>query len=429
MQRPTQLASSQAPPLAPSMQVVPAIQRSRPTFQVNHGVTSSLHQVPPSSSPAAPILEDSDSDAPLVPRSDLPRVKRYRRGSAAEADVIANDDQAMRRIVRAKVAKSSIGAARTRAEWWPSRAMARGIKPFPLTPNKVRLAAALLRQAGYRSAPGYLSGAKRRHVEMGFPWDDQLALEFKDCCRAVKRGIGPPKGAAPFQLDDVVGLTVERRAELQKSLVIQDPVNTVIVASWWMLREVELANIRRADVTIKSGPGPCGIAEILLPVDKTDVAGSGKQRAHCCACPAAACPVRALRALLSCPDRGQGYLVAQQHGPPLTKQMVVASFRGVAVACGQQDPHTITGHSGRVTGAQRMARSGLSEWRIQAFGRWGSNAVLRYIRSALLEGNLVGIAPLVEAAAQHPADTVDAVRARLVVASAPPTPTGGKFFL
>ena len=122
-----------------------------------------------------------------------------------------------------------------------------------------------------------------------------------------------------------------------------------------------------------------------------------------------------------------GYLIAQQHGPPVTKQMVMAAFRSVAVACGQQDPQTITGHSGRVTGAQRMAKSGLSEWRIQAFGRWGSKAVLRYIRSALLEGNLLGIAPLVEAAARHPADTVDAVRARLVVASAPPTPTGGIF--
>ena len=107
--------------------------------------------------------------------------------------------------------------------------------------------------------------------------------------------------------------------------------------------------------------------------------------------------------------------------------MAVAAFKSVAEACGQKDIHSITGHSGRVTGAQRMARSGLSEWRIQAFGRWGSNAVLRYIRGALLEGSLVGIAPLVEAAAAHPADTVDAVRARLSVAAAPPTPPGVVF--
>ena len=104
------------------------------------------------------------------------------------------------------------------------------------------------------------------------------------------------KGAAPFALDDVVGLSVGQRTELQKTLVVQDPVNVVVLASWWMLRKVELANIRRSDITIRSGPGPCGIGEILLPVDKTDVAGSGKLRAHCCACPAAACPARALGA-------------------------------------------------------------------------------------------------------------------------------------
>ena len=45
----------------------------------------------------------------------------------------------------------------------------------------------------------------------------------------------------------------------------------------------------------------------------------------------------------------------------------------------------ITGHSLRVTGAQGLARLGLDAWTIQLIGRWGSAAILRYIRAIPLE--------------------------------------------
>ena len=159
--------------LHPKQQAAP--QQSRTTDQVIHVAPPVLHQDSLHASLAPPAHVDSDSDTPLVSRRDLPKVERYRRGSALRADDAARDATAVKRLVRDKVANSSIGAARTRASWWPSRARARGIAPFPLTPNKVRLAAALLKQAGYRSAPGYLSGAKRRHIELGYRWDDQLS--------------------------------------------------------------------------------------------------------------------------------------------------------------------------------------------------------------------------------------------------------------
>ena len=79
---------------------------------------------------------------------------------------------------------------------------------------------------------------------------------------------------------------------------------------------------------LQRGPGPCGVAEVSLPIDKTDISGIGKVRAHCCACPAPACPVKALKALLATKESPGGYLVSQPHGAPLTKQMVVTAFRG-----------------------------------------------------------------------------------------------------
>ena len=44
----------------------------------------------------------------------------------------------------------------------------------------------------------------------------------------------------------------------------------------------------------------------------------------------------------------------------------------------------VTGHACRVTGAQAMAVAGVDVWLIQAFCRWGSRAVLEYIRDCHL---------------------------------------------
>ena len=58
----------------------------------------------------------------------------------------------------------------------------------------------------------------------------------------------------------------------------------------------------------------------------------------------------------------------------------------------------ITGHSGRVTGAQRLAAAGVDELRIQVFGRWASCSVRRYVREATLDGVGATLALEVEAA-------------------------------
>ena len=42
----------------------------------------------------------------------------------------------------------------------------------------------------------------------------------------------------------------------------------------------------------------------------------------------------------------------------------------------------ISGHTLRATGAQGMATLGVDTYSIQLLGRWGSSAVLRYVRAA-----------------------------------------------
>ena len=60
-----------------------------------------------------------------------------------------------------------------------------------------------------------------------------------------------------------------------------------------------------------------------------------------------------------------------------------------------------TGHTARASGAQQLAARGIELWKIQIFGRWGSAAFLRYVRSSPL-ASMTKLAS--EAAAREPAN-------------------------
>ena len=57
------------------------------------------------------------------------------------------------------------------------------------------------------------SACRREHLMLGFPWSEHLALELRDCLRAVSRGLGPP-AVVPWLLQNmrhwVIGETNER---------------------------------------------------------------------------------------------------------------------------------------------------------------------------------------------------------------------------
>ena len=67
-------------------------------------------------------------------------------------------------------------------------------------------------------------------------------------------------------------------------------------------------------------------------------------------------------------------------------QTIVEAARRLGVPRATPDASArISGHSLRVTGAQGLAKAGVDVWAIQLLGRWGSSAVLGYIREVPLE--------------------------------------------
>lgn len=320
----------------------------------------------------------------------------FRRGSTRMLDDVSGDAAAVVQLRSQVDAASSAAASRSRAQWWITRAAVRGIPPYPVSVSTFTLAAALLRKGGYRSGPAYLSEIKKSHVRKGFRWNDQLQLVHREAIRALERGLGPARRAGPFPLLRLLEPHVRQVLDsARRPHWPAEPVGCIVVSSAWMLREIESSAADRDSVTLhanNSAQGPCGWAEWCLPVSKVDHKALGKVRSLACACPAPGCPVLHMRRVAAASDAARQTadalgkpwpLIVSADGQPLSKDQVVRFYRE-AVSLAGHSAAEISGHSARVTGAMRMAEAGHPVWVIQVFGRWGSAAVLGYVREAIL---------------------------------------------
>ena len=324
-----------------------------------------------------------------------PRPVGQGRGESGVTASPQDDWEALQRLEQDKLAPSSRQSAGARVAWWVNRAAARKCKPWPLTRAKVRLAAAILKKGRYRSAQTYLRTMKAQHVRGGARWTMRLEQELKDCIRSCERGLGPPRRAEALSISEIAALPEGFYGD------ILAPRDAMLVGMWWLMREVELAMVVRSDVTFVPGPGTCGeMAIIFLAVSKTDPAAKGKERRHCCACPSVACPVAAAKrwttqVIRTLGGEHQGPLLTDHTGAPVTKERVVDTIREAAKLIGVKG--FVGGHSLRASGAQHMAMAGIELWRIQVFGRWGSMAILKYVRESCLGTLGQGLASQVEA--------------------------------
>ena len=353
--------------------------------------------------------ETQGSEAAPIHRASLKRVsvalvggkaKRVcARSTKANLDDTAGDKEALENLEGAKLAKGSRSGAASRFGWWRKRCGARGLRPLPLTVASLELAAALLRKGGYRSGHLYLSAIKKAHTLAGHKWTEQHVQALADANRAIKRGLGPSQQAQPLPIRALT--RAEAAAPLLEAAKVYWPtagVHAMVVSSAWLLREIESSTAAYCSVVVhpssEENVCSCGWVEWHLPSSKTDAMALGKTRTLACACPSTCCPVksmrhvkraslRAARDALGTDPPADWPLLVKGDGKPLSKEQVVRFYRDAVRAIGE-DCTGITGHSARVSGAQRMAEAGIEITLIQLFGRWGSAVVLRYVREAAL---------------------------------------------
>ena len=127
---------------------------------------------------------------------------------------------------------------------------------------------------------------------------------------------------------------------------------------------------------------------------RTDWVALGATRTHACSCTSpttidSLCPFHAMVSQLEFAKTKGSFLFPTGRGEQPSKQGWVATFEWVATHLGEplETPtgaSRFTGHSGRATGAVHLAQTQIELWRIQLFGRWGSDAFKLYVRQAPL---------------------------------------------
>ncbi|CAK8985307.1 unnamed protein product [Durusdinium trenchii] len=315
--------------------------------------------------------------------------KPYGRGSAEAAISAAQDPQQCRmELAKDVLAETTKGPTASRQKLWATLAKTAGwLDPFHLDPSMIFTIMGALKRGGYRSAQLYLDTAKNCHIALGFTWDDQLQQAYRSAVRSCKRGIGHPKQAAHLPLDKVALIDYE------PALVNggpQFPVAATVLASWWLLREIEASRARRKHIEIDETNQK---VTWRLPSSKTDQAALGAARSHTCACSLhrkELCPYHvAVEHLNKLPPGPDQYIFPAADGHSSTKKGWADAFEALAKILEipithQNGARAFTGHTARVSGARFMATNNIELWRIQLFRRWGSEVFLHYIQDAPL---------------------------------------------
>ena len=324
----------------------------------------------------SPEITSGRSGAPLL----RPSTRGDRGVALSSASTATTRKLALDGLLAAMSARSAASSQESMIETWTSFHMAwfgPSVEVLPLVPAKVFAVCAMFRAGGYRSVENYLSRIKDLHVEEGFDWSMSLERAFRKSKRAVNRGIGSARQSAALDLGAAFK-ALENRSSAP--VCNRGPVglrNLLVVGCFWMLRELEISCAKVCHLEVDAIHF---WVDWTLPASKTDVRALGKVRRWECVCSGdftRPCPFHAIvnqLEILRSSHGGEGSspLFPTISGGFVDKRHVVTSIFG--------------GHSLRVTGARLMAGMGISIVLIQLMARWSSEAVLRYVAEAPLQG-------------------------------------------
>lgn len=106
----------------------------------------------------------------------------------------------------------------------------------------------------------------------------EVQLAYRAAVRSCNRGIGNSKQAGGLPLEQVAALPP--MGQLVKGGPCH-PVAATVLASWWLLREIEASRARRKHITVNVTDRR---VTWRLPSSKTDQAALGAERSHTCSC-------------------------------------------------------------------------------------------------------------------------------------------------
>ena len=346
--------------------------------------------------PLATWLETHQDGPPKDPRRDLPKINPSTGGSLKRALESAQANQSDRTLKSFREdiwARSNSHPHNSRVKTWETIARAWHVPPWPLTPDLIEKVGASLKAGGYKSAKLYFSAARREHVVRHGDIPVEVELSRKDAVRSIERGLGPSK------LKDSFDLTLLRTLwDLPDFQRIEDDYIMVLSGSWFLMREIELANARASHVRFEHTSSDHPVVHWSLPVSKTDTKGEMIERSHVCSCSAGTEPLCIVHALRRRIDKielmtDRTPLFPDSRGHTRSKADTIKAIRNIIGLTGTETTRVgpngrslerFGGHSLRVAGSQFLAAHGVDTNTILLLGCWSSHAIQRYIQEASL---------------------------------------------
>lgn len=354
-------------------------------------------------------VSNAVGDQPARRRWDLPVSRPKKRASmqlALQAAGPSHRQQALAALDESILAPTTAAAADSRVRTYQEICKAWAVTDFPISYDSLRCFAASLKAGGYRSSSLYfhtIFGHQQRRLAVVDPYLKQVARDFD---RSITRGMGPSQLKDSFDVHSLTQLSIPASHEPFDVTNVSHSRDVCLLASWFMLREIEVAGACHSHLYITGS-----VVNMLIPLDKTDQVGSLTIRSLKCACRVRSqplCPVHAalrhLQRLALHPRnhrQAQFPLVPTSSGEVLTKSQTIEMFRNTIASANistvrhdeaGQPVQRFHGHVMRVSGAQMLSRAGATVPQIQLLGRWSSHSVERYIQLAPLQ-TLPSLAP------------------------------------
>lgn len=301
-------------------------------------------------------------------------------------------------LERDVLAHSTRPSQESRVRTFLALCMAWEVAAFPLTPECVKAVEASLKAGRYRSSHLYFQAAINHQIRRyGLTVEPFIRALIKDINRSVKRGLGPAKLKAGFNVfsmatlvdpDDCTAFTFEKVSHM---------ADLILITSWFMMRELEISCARDTYLSLNANE-----VTMMIPLHKTSIQASLTSRSLACACSVQFSPLcpwhaaeRHLIRLHEHTHRRSGTffpLFPGNDGNVISKHKMNIHIRAALTTAGipttSLDANGVThelygGHSMRVSGAQFLAASGVELSLIQLLG-WSSHAVERYTQDAAL---------------------------------------------
>lgn len=255
----------------------------------------------------------------------------------------------------------------------------RGFAPWPLRRETMRAFGAALQRGGYRSGGPYLAGVKAANKKRM----NSLTKAEEEYAALVVRSLERDKGDDEFK-EALGGGELRKLYEVANTTLRMEVYVLGLTCFHFVLRMDEASRLEQG----RTHPGKDTV-KIAISGSKTEQTGKLVDREQGCTCDVdkRLCPTHQLeRHLKNLPAarRGKKELVFEvNYHEALEVLLEMLEDAGVPT---EEDGRRKYGfHSFRRGGCQALARAKWPYEAIRTFARWGSDAILRYLREAPLE--------------------------------------------